>query len=186
MEEEASSQYNSLSPRFLPQWENHSKSMKLEAQTLEKIRNRITEKVMSGSGTWIDWQYLLDASSLLARCRYTLQYTYPYAYYMEASPRKELVSNGSSTLEMKGEVPFTLNPHFPLCISVRVPAGAVGGGNREPQLEDRTRGIHGQGRPGKSGEIDSLPPSFLSLYDLMLTLSPFRRLTSRRSVGRAC
>ena len=75
------------------QWENHSKSMKLEAQTLEKIKNRITEKVMSGSGTWIDWQYLLDASTLLAKCRYTLQYTYPYAYYMEPCPRKELVRN---------------------------------------------------------------------------------------------
>ncbi len=66
--------------------------MKLEAQTLEKIKNRITQKVMEGSGTWIDWQYLFDASALLAKCRYTLQYTYPYAYYMEPSPRKELVS----------------------------------------------------------------------------------------------
>ena len=66
--------------------------MKLEAQTMENIKTKITKKVMEGSGTWIDWQYLLDASSLLAKCRYTLQYTYPYAYYMEACPRKELVS----------------------------------------------------------------------------------------------
>ena len=65
--------------------------MKLEAQTLEKIKNRITQKVMEGAGTWIDWQYLLDASALLAKCRYTLQYTYPFAYYMESSPRKVLV-----------------------------------------------------------------------------------------------
>jgi hypothetical protein len=27
------------------------------------------------------------------QCRYTLQYTYPYAYYMESGPRKKLVSN---------------------------------------------------------------------------------------------
>jgi hypothetical protein len=48
---------------------------------------------MTGTdGTWIDWQCLLDAAALLARCRYTLQYTYPYAYYMDAGPRKELVS----------------------------------------------------------------------------------------------
>ncbi len=48
---------------------------------------------MTGTeGTWIDWQCLLDAAGLLARCRYTLQYTYPYAYYMEAGPRKELVT----------------------------------------------------------------------------------------------
>ncbi len=64
----------------------------MEAQTLAKIRSRINEKVMGCCGTWIDWQYLLDAAALLAKCRYTLQYTYPYAYYMEPSPRKELVS----------------------------------------------------------------------------------------------
>ena len=67
--------------------------MKLEAQTLAKIKNRINEKVMKSCGTWIDWQYLLDAAALLAKCRYTLQYTYPYAYYMEPSNRKKLVSD---------------------------------------------------------------------------------------------
>ena len=65
--------------------------MKLEAQTMEKIKSRINAKVMAGSGTWIDWQYLMDASSLLAKCRYTLQYTYPYAYYMPPGSKKELV-----------------------------------------------------------------------------------------------
>lgn len=73
------------------QWENHSKSLKLEEQTLEGIKMRINKKVMNASGTWIDWQHLFEAASLLARCRYTLQYTYPYAYYMEPGPRKELV-----------------------------------------------------------------------------------------------
>jgi len=66
--------------------------LKLEEQTLQKIKTRINNKVMNASGTWIDWQYLHDAATLLAKCRYTLQYTYPYAYYMEAGPRKELVS----------------------------------------------------------------------------------------------
>jgi hypothetical protein len=47
--------------------------MKLEAQTLAKIKSRINEKVMGCCGTWIDWQYLLDAAALLAKCRYTLQ-----------------------------------------------------------------------------------------------------------------
>ena len=143
------------------QWENHSRSIKLEAVTFETIKNRITvrslgvllgqtnltshqnslpellqEKVNAAQGTWIDWQYLFDAAKLLAKCRsgtgnnvdkimtktnmdkvsnmlpnswqnvslhriqcstcwyflrYTLQYTYPYAYYIEPCPRKELV-----------------------------------------------------------------------------------------------
>ncbi|KAI5694059.1 hypothetical protein M8J75_010110 [Diaphorina citri] len=78
---------------YYERWENHAKSLKLESAMLEKIRTRIHSKVMTSSGTWIDWQYLIDASTLLARCRYTLQYTYPYAYYMEPSlshSRKEL------------------------------------------------------------------------------------------------
>jgi len=78
---------------YFERWENHAKSLRLEEQTLQRIRERIQTKVMTGTeGTWIDWQCLLDAAALLARCRYTLQYTYPYAYYMEPGPRKELVS----------------------------------------------------------------------------------------------
>lgn len=81
------------------QWENHAKSLRLEEQTLQRIRERIQTKVMTGTeGTWIDWQCLLDAAALLARCRYTLQYTYPYAYYMETGPRKELVRYRAFTL----------------------------------------------------------------------------------------
>jgi len=88
---------------YYERWENHSKSMKLEAQTLAKIKSRINEKVMSCRGTWIDWQYLLDAAALLDKCRYTLQYTYPYAYYMEPSPRKELFEYQQAQLEAEIE-----------------------------------------------------------------------------------
>lgn len=88
---------------YFERWENHSKSIKLEAQTTEKIKNRINDKVMGGSGTWIDWQYLLDAAALLAKCRYTLQYTYPYAYYMEPCPRKELFEYQQAQLEAEIE-----------------------------------------------------------------------------------
>ncbi|XP_040579464.1 potential E3 ubiquitin-protein ligase ariadne-2 [Lepeophtheirus salmonis] len=88
---------------YFERWENHSKSLKLEAQTFEKIKNRIQEKVMCNCGTWIDWQYLLDAADLLAKCRYTLQYTYPYAYYMEPCPRKELFEYQQAQLEAEIE-----------------------------------------------------------------------------------
>ncbi|PNF29781.1 putative E3 ubiquitin-protein ligase ariadne-2 [Cryptotermes secundus] len=88
---------------YYERWENHSKSLKLEEQTLQKIKTRINKKVMNASGTWIDWQYLLDAASLLAKCRYTLQYTYPYAYYMEPGPRKELFEYQQAQLEIEIE-----------------------------------------------------------------------------------
>ena len=77
---------------YYERWENHSKSLQLEQQTLDRLKTRINEKVMKGlnSSTWIDYQYLFVAATLLAKCRYTLQYTYPYAYYMEPSSRKDL------------------------------------------------------------------------------------------------
>lgn len=89
---------------YYERWENHSKSLKLEEQKLQKITKCINKKVMAASsGTWIDWQYLMDAASLLAKCRYTLQYTYPYAYYLEAGSRKELFEYQQASLEAEIE-----------------------------------------------------------------------------------
>lgn len=88
---------------YFERWENHAKSLRLEEMTLRKIKNRINEKVMANQGTWIDWQYLLDAVALLAKCRYSLQYTYPYAYFMDPGPRKELFEYQQATLEAEIE-----------------------------------------------------------------------------------
>ncbi|KAB7503210.1 Protein ariadne-2 [Armadillidium nasatum] len=88
---------------YYERWENHSKSLKLEEETLSKIRKRIQEKVMSNAGTWIDWQYLIDAANLLARCRYTLQNTYPFAYYLEPGSRKDLFEYQQAQLEAEIE-----------------------------------------------------------------------------------
>ncbi|XP_062543223.1 potential E3 ubiquitin-protein ligase ariadne-2-like [Armigeres subalbatus] len=87
---------------YYERWENHSKSLQLEEQTLDRMKTRINEKVMKGLGTWIDWQYLFDAAALLAKCRYTLQYTYPYAYFMEGS-RKDLFEYQQAQLEAEIE-----------------------------------------------------------------------------------
>ncbi|XP_052780765.1 potential E3 ubiquitin-protein ligase ariadne-2-like isoform X1 [Mya arenaria] len=88
---------------YFERWENHAKSLKLEEQTLHKITSRIQDKVMNSTGTWIDWQYLLDAANLLKKCRYTLQYTYPYAYYMEKCARKQLFEYQQAQLEAEVE-----------------------------------------------------------------------------------
>ncbi|KAF0296934.1 putative E3 ubiquitin-protein ligase ariadne-2 [Amphibalanus amphitrite] len=85
---------------YYERWENHSKSLALEAHTRQKIVDRINQKVNDASGTWIDWQYLLDAAALLAKCRYTLQYTYPYAYYLEIGSRKALFEYQQAQLEL--------------------------------------------------------------------------------------
>lgn len=52
---------------LLLQWENHNKSLQLEAQTYQRIQEKIQERVMNNLGTWIDWQYLQNAAKLLAK-----------------------------------------------------------------------------------------------------------------------
>ena len=42
-------------------------SLKREDDTRNKINQKIHEKVNNNVGTWIDWQYLLNAGSLLAK-----------------------------------------------------------------------------------------------------------------------
>lgn len=157
---------------ILFQWENHSKSLKLEEQHLKKVSKKITGKVMnSGSGTWIDWQYLLDSSELLAKCRYTLQYTYPFAYYMEPGSRKELVSLKNSQTTHFYIYKFNI---LILCIEcwlvvfvlVWVPAGVPGGRNRELVVENwacrehrprRPREPNGRGRKAAVDAAQRLP-----------------------------
>ena len=44
-------------------------SLKREDDTRKKINQKIHEKVNNNVGTWIDWQYLLNAGSLLAKVK---------------------------------------------------------------------------------------------------------------------
>ena len=53
------------------QWANHTRSLSLEEETKKKILARMEEKVSKGEGTWIDWQYLLDAVALLRKVHRT-------------------------------------------------------------------------------------------------------------------
>ena len=46
---------------------NHNQSLMLEQETGKKIMARVEEKVAKGSGTWIDWQCVIDAMKLLRK-----------------------------------------------------------------------------------------------------------------------
>lgn len=87
---------------YFERWQNHADSLKREEETKRKINQKIQEKVNNNIGTWIDWQYLLNAAQLLAKCRYTMMYTYPYAYFME-DDRKRLFEYQQAQLELEIE-----------------------------------------------------------------------------------
>lgn len=88
---------------YFERWQTHANSLKLEEQEKQAIRKKIEDLVTNSKGTWIDWQYLLDATELLRKCRYTLQYTYPYAYYMESGMRKDLFEYQQAKLQVEVE-----------------------------------------------------------------------------------
>uniref|UniRef100_A0A183BJK9 RBR-type E3 ubiquitin transferase n=1 Tax=Globodera pallida TaxID=36090 RepID=A0A183BJK9_GLOPA len=88
---------------YYERFENHHKSLKMEEELRARIKAKIEDKVRAHEGTWIDWQYLHDAARLLTKCRYTLQYTYPFAYYMEPLAQKELFEYQQAQLEKEIE-----------------------------------------------------------------------------------
>lgn len=75
------------------------KSVRFEDENLKQIKRKIDYELLHNNGTWIDWQYLLRGASVLTKCRYTLQYTYPCAYYMENNLDKELFEYKQASLE---------------------------------------------------------------------------------------
>lgn len=84
---------------YFERWENHMKSVRFEDENLKQIKRKIDYELLNNNGTWIDWQYLLRGASVLTKCRYTLQYTYPYAYYLESGLDKELFEYKQASLE---------------------------------------------------------------------------------------
>ena len=88
---------------YYRRYENHLNSLKLEEVSMQKIRDYIQEKIDGKCGTWVDWQYLLDAGDLLKKCRYTLMHTYAYAYYLENGVKKTTFELIQSQLESNVE-----------------------------------------------------------------------------------
>lgn len=87
---------------YYSRWKNHEKSLEFEEDTLRLIHEHIDKQIAENVGTWIDWQYLLDAGNLLLKCRSTLKYTYAYAFFMEG-PWKNIFENYQGQLEREIE-----------------------------------------------------------------------------------
>ena len=87
---------------YYSRWKNHIQSLALEELTRSQINAHIQEQIKLGNGTWIDWQHLPTAVDLLLKCRYTLKFTYAYAYYLDG-PWKEMFEHHQAQLEREIE-----------------------------------------------------------------------------------
>jgi len=88
---------------YFQRWENHCRSLKLEKKFMEKLDTLAKKEVAEKRGTWIDWEHLKSSGKLLARCRYTLKYTYPKAYMMPTGKEKDLFEYQQGILEAECE-----------------------------------------------------------------------------------
>lgn len=70
---------------YYTRFTNHHNSLKFETQAKLDMEKKIQEMEQIGDNTWMDCQYLNDANEALYECRYALQYTYVYAYYLPAT-----------------------------------------------------------------------------------------------------
>lgn len=60
---------------------NHKRSLELEQQLHASVNDKIKKLVKKGI-SWVDLQFLSQSVYTLSKCRSTLMYTYPFAYYL--------------------------------------------------------------------------------------------------------
>jgi len=82
---------------------NHHNSLKLEQNTRAAMEEKIEEMQEHGNNTWLEGQYLKDATESLLASRHALQYTYVYAFYLAPSNHKELFEMAQRDLEVTTE-----------------------------------------------------------------------------------
>jgi len=67
---------------YYTRYTNHHNSLKFEIEAKEKMEAKIKDMEALGDNTWMDCQYLVEANEALHNCRYTLKFTYVYAFYL--------------------------------------------------------------------------------------------------------
>lgn len=80
---------------YYTRFTNHDQSLKMETEAKIKTEEKVKEMEMEGSNTWMDCQYLVEANEALHECRYSLRYTYVYAFYLDKT------SNLKANFEMQ-------------------------------------------------------------------------------------
>ena len=71
---------------YYTRFSNHEQSLKFELEARTKMAAKIEDMEKLGDSTYMDCLYLNDANEALFECRYSLKFTYVFAFYL---PREE-------------------------------------------------------------------------------------------------
>lgn len=90
---------------YYQRYHNHDQSKRFAARQLESTEKRMQKLQQKGSAstTWMDVQFLKQATDQVFECRRVLKYTYAFAFYLEDGEEKVLFEYLQEQLERSTE-----------------------------------------------------------------------------------
>ncbi|ODV90915.1 hypothetical protein CANCADRAFT_113366 [Tortispora caseinolytica NRRL Y-17796] len=88
---------------YYNRYANHLESARLDKKLYLRTQKKMTDLQNSTSMTWIEVQYLANASDVLQHCRRTLMWTYAFAFYLERNNNTHIFENNQQDLELAVE-----------------------------------------------------------------------------------
>lgn len=88
---------------YYNRYANHEQSAKLDKDIYHKTERKMSLLQSSSGLTWIEVQFLEEASQALQQCRQTLKWTYAFAYYLARNNQTEIFEDNQKDLEMAVE-----------------------------------------------------------------------------------
>lgn len=88
---------------YYNRYANHEQSARLDKDIYHKTEKKMMLLQSSSGMSWIEVQYLEEASQALQQCRQTLKWTYAFAYYLARNNETYIFEENQKDLEMAVE-----------------------------------------------------------------------------------
>jgi hypothetical protein len=88
---------------YYNRYANHEQSAKLDKDIYIKTERKMTLLQSSSGMSWIEVQFLDNASRTLQECRQTLKWTYAFAFYLERNNLTHIFEDNQKDLELAVE-----------------------------------------------------------------------------------
>lgn len=88
---------------YYNRYANHDQSAKLDKDLYMKTEKKMSMLQNASTMSWIEVQFLNQASTVLQQCRQTLKWTYAFAFYLERNNLTYIFEDNQKDLEMAVE-----------------------------------------------------------------------------------
>jgi ariadne-1 len=88
---------------YFNRFANHQQSAKLDKDIALKAEKKMTQLQTNSGMSWIEVQFISNASQTLQECRQTLKWTYAFAYYLKRVNKTMMFEDNQKDLEMAVE-----------------------------------------------------------------------------------